>query len=440
MIKKAANFWGKAGHRSLERSALVEAIDQLTRALNQIVTLPATPALRRDQIKHQVALISALIHVKGYPAPETKLAAERARSLIEQAQALGEPLEDPMLLFSVLYGFWTANFVAFNGDVVRELAAQFMALAEKQQATAPLLVAHRLMGLTLLFCGDIAGSRVHLDRAIALYDPVAHRALAMRFGTDTRASVLSFRSEGLWVLGHPQAALEDADRAVDDARDTVHAGSLMYALCISGLTHVFCGSYAAAKAQSEEAVALANEKRTPTCRQFALINIGCVSALTGKASEAVEMLTSELAVWQRLTGTTLWRPFFLSCLAGAYAGLKQFDNAWRSIGEATTTVETTKERWCEAEVHRMTGEIAWKAPEPDVVKAQTYFEHALQIARQQQAKSWELRASMSLARLWRDQGKVQQARGLLAPVYGWFTEGFDTRDLKDAKALLEELS
>ena len=118
----------------------------------------------------------------------------------------------------------------------------------------------------------------------------------------------------------------------------------------------------------------------------------------------------------------------------------QFDDAWRCIGEAMTTVETTKEKWCEAEIHRMAGEIALESPEPDAAKAENYFERALAVARQQQAKSWELRAAMSLARLWRDQGKVQQARELLAPVYGWFTEGFDTRDLKEAKALLEELS
>ena len=132
LIEKAAGFWGKAGQRSLERSALVEAIEQLTRALAQIATLPATPALRREQIKLQVALITPLLHVKGYAAPETKAAAERARLLIEQAEALGEPPEDPLLLFSVLYGVWVANFVAFNGDVLRELAAQFLALAEKQ--------------------------------------------------------------------------------------------------------------------------------------------------------------------------------------------------------------------------------------------------------------------------------------------------------------------
>ena len=185
LIEKAASLWGKAGQRSLERSALVEAIEQLTRALDQIATLPATPALRREQIKLQVALITPLIHVKGYAAPETKAAAERARLLIEQAEALGEPPEDPLLLFSVLYGFWVANFVAFNGDVVRELAAQFLALAEKQGATVPLMIGHRIMGTSLLHTGDIAEGRAHYDQAIALYDPAEHRPLATRFGAQT---------------------------------------------------------------------------------------------------------------------------------------------------------------------------------------------------------------------------------------------------------------
>ena len=136
----------------------------------------------------------------------------------------------------------------------------------------------------------------------------------------------------------------------------------------------------------------------------------------------------------------MWLPLYLSCLATACAELGQFDDAWRCIGEAITGVETTKERWCEADIHRIAGEIALLAPEPQAPKAEAYFERALAVARQQQAKSWELRAAMSLARLWRDQGKLQQARELLAPVYGWFTEGFDTRDLKEAKALLSELA
>jgi predicted ATPase len=133
-------------------------------------------------------------------------------------------------------------------------------------------------------------------------------------------------------------------------------------------------------------------------------------------------------------------PFYLSYLASAYAELGQFNDAWRCISEAMTAVETTQERWWEAEVNRTAGEIALLSPEPDAAKAEKHFEHALAVARQQQAKSLKLRAAMSMARLWRDQGKVQQARELLAPVYGWFTEGFDTRDLKEAKALLEELA
>jgi hypothetical protein len=166
LIEKAAGLWGKAGQRSLARSALVEAATQLTRALNQIAALPPTPALRRGQIKLQVALITPLIHIKGYAAPETKAAAERARLLIEQAEAIGEPPEDPLLLFTVLYGFWVANYVAFNGDAMRELAPQFLTLAERQRATVPLMIGHRLMGMTLLNTGAPMEGRAHLDCAI----------------------------------------------------------------------------------------------------------------------------------------------------------------------------------------------------------------------------------------------------------------------------------
>jgi predicted ATPase len=165
---------------------------------------------------------------------------------------------------------------------------------------------------------------------------------------------------------------------------------------------------------------------------------GCLFALAGKASDAVHIMTAGLTAY-RLTGTTVWMPLHLTYLARAYAELGKLDDAWRCIGEATKAVEKTKETWFEAEINRIAGEIALKSPERNTGKAEDYFERALAVARQQQAKSWELRAAMSLARLWRDQGKVQQARELLAPVYGWFTEGFDTRDLKEAKALLDAL-
>ena len=438
MTESAIEWWGKAGQRSLQRSALVEGIEQLTRALALIATLPATPALRRQTINFNVALITPLYHVKGAAALETKMAAERARLLIEEAEALGESPEDPLLLFSVLYGFWVANLVAYNGDALRELAVQFLALAEKQGATVPLMVGQRLIGLSLLHTGDVAEGRAHLDRAVALYDPAEHRPLATRFGQDVRVATLSWRSMALWLLGYPKAALADTEHALKDAREIGQAATLIYALVWTSFAQTFCGSYATANAQSDEVVPMADEQGSVFWKAFGMLNQGCVLALTGEAADAVQMITRELTAY-RSTGTTMWMPTYLSYLARAYAGLGQFDDAWRCIGEAMTTIETSNESWFKAESHRMAGEIALKSPQLDAAKAQTYFEQALAIARQQQAKSWELRAAMSMARLWRDQGKRDEARELLAPVYGWFTEGFDTLDLKEAKALLDEL-
>jgi predicted ATPase len=260
LIEEAAALWGKAGQRSLERSALVEAAEQLTRALDQVATLPATPALRREQIKFQVALITPLMHVKGYAAPETKAAEERARLLIDQAEAFGEPLEDPLLLLSVLYGYWVGNYIAFNGDVMRELAAQFLTLAQKDAVAAPLLIAHRIMGISLMCTGDVAQGRAHFDRAIALYDPSEHRPLALRFGHDNRVAVLSYRSWSLWMLGYPDAAVADAEHALKDAREIGQAATLAYALAHASFPPILCGGHALAAARSQELVALAEDK------------------------------------------------------------------------------------------------------------------------------------------------------------------------------------
>jgi predicted ATPase len=376
------------------------------------------------------------MHTKGYSALETKASLDQARSLIERAEALGEPLEDPLLLFSVLYGFWVANYVALNGDVVRELAAQFLALAEKQGAAVPLMIGHRVMGMSLLYTGDIAEGRAHLDRAIALYDPAEHRPLATRFGVDARVAILTFRSWALWLLGYPEATLADTDYALKDAREIGQAATLMYALGHAAVTHIYCGNYAAANAQIYEVVALADEKGSLIWKTRALMNRGQLLVLTGNASDAIHSISSAVAAF-KATGTTVSVPY-LSYLGTAYAKIGQFNDAWRCIGEAMATLATTKERRWEAEINRAAGEIALTSPERDAAKAEAYFKHALSVARQQQAKSWELRAAMSMARLWRDQGKREEARELLAPVYGWFTEGFDTLDLKQAKALLDE--
>jgi predicted ATPase len=438
-IEKAASLWGKAGQRSLERSALVEGIAQLTRALDQIAVLPGTPALRREQIKLQVALITPLLHVKGYAAGETRATVERARVLIEQAEALGEPPEDPLLLFSVLYGSWVASFISFRGDVMRELASHFLALAEKRSATVPLMIGHRLVGMSLLGAGNFVQARAHLDWAIARYDPAAHRALATRFGQDVRVVILPWRSFALWSLGYPETALADADQALKEAREIGHAATLMFALFHVSFTHMYCGNHATANKLIEELVVLADEKRASFWKAGGVLRRGWLFALTGKPLDAIQMIKSGMAAW-RSTGATVWMPLFLSFLANNYAEIDKFDDSERCIDEALTAVEETKETWCEAEINRTAGEIALLLPKPDAVKAEAYFDRALIVARKQQAKSWELRSAMSLARFWRDQGKRNEARELLAPVYGWFTEGFDTLDLKQAKALLDELA
>jgi predicted ATPase len=188
-----------------------------------------------------------------------------------------------------------------------------------------------------------------------------------------------------------------------------------------------------------ELVALAEAKGTLLWDALGRILRGGVLTLKGNSSDVVQMITSGIDA-EKATGATFFIPWFASSLASAYAELGKIEDGWRRIGEAMTAAESTKEKWYEAEINRIAGEIALKSPKPDAAKAEAYFERALAVARQQQAKSWELRAAMSMARLWRDQGKRDEARELLAPVYGWFTEGFDTRDLKEAKALLDELA
>jgi class 3 adenylate cyclase/tetratricopeptide (TPR) repeat protein len=350
LIEKAVSFWRTAGQRSLARSALVEGAEQLKRALDQIATLPATPALRREEIKIQLAF---------------------------------------------------GNAVSLMGDFV--------------------------------------GGKEHYDRALAIYDPAEHRPVTTRSGRDVGVALLSSRSGCLWSLGYPAASRNDGERAVKNARETGQATTLMYALFQAGFNYTLCGNYAAANAQLDELIALADERGAPYWKALGTAARGGVFALTGKASDAVRAITSGMTSL-RSTGASLYEPWHLFHLAMAYAELGQHDDARRCIDDAINKVERTNEKWCEAEVNRVAGEVALKSLAPDTEKAENYFEHTLSVARAQQAKSWELRAAMSMARLWRDQGKAQQARELLAPVCGWFTEGFDTRDLKEAKALFDELA
>ena len=365
---------------------------------------------------------------------------ERARSANRTSRSCSGSLpKTRLLLFSVLFGSWITNYFAFNGDVVRELAVQFMRLSEKQGATVPLMIGHRLMGVSLLSTGDVAKCRSHFDQALALYDPERHRPLATRFGgQDVRVVILAYRGLALWLLGYPDAGLADAKQALKDARETGQAVSVMHALLYTNIVFAQCGYYAVAIAQTDEVLVLADAKEPFSGRRPKCASEVFYWPRPGKPpTPFAHSPPGSTAI--RSTGMTQYSPTILSYLATAYSELGQFHDAWRSIGEAMSAVEKTNERWWEAEVNRIAGEIALRSPERDAAKPEAYFDRALMVAREQQAKSWELRAAMSMARLWRDQGKPQQARELLAPVYGWFTEGFDTLDLKNAKTLLDEL-
>jgi class 3 adenylate cyclase/predicted ATPase len=437
LIEKAAGLWGKAGARSMERSALVEATEQFTRAVDQIASLPSTAALRGEQIELQVALANALMFAKGFAAPETRAALERGRLLIEQVEALGE--ESPVESWPILVGFWAANLFRFNGDACRELAAQELALAEKQRKSVPLVIGHYLTGYSLALTGDIAEARAHFDRAIELYDPVENCPLGTRFRLDYRVASLSYRSIVLWSLGFPAAALADAERALKYAHEIGHALTLMNALGQVVSTHLARRDYATAKAVLAELALLADEKGAAWFKAYGVLLRSFVSAETKEAADHVHAIASAWDAYLS-TGATLLAPMQRSYLAMAYADIGQFDDARKFMGDAITATEKTKERFFESEVHRVAGEIELLSPERDMTRAEGHFQRALEIARAQQTRSWELRAATSLARLWRDQGRRAEAHDLLASVYGWFTEGFDTLDLKEAKALLEELS
>ena len=439
LIEKAASLWGKAGQRSLEQSALAEAEGHFVRAIRCIAALPTTSALRQTRIGFQVELLTVLMHTKGYGASETKQAANEALSLIQRAQAAGEPPNDPMSLFSVFFGLWVVNVATFNANEARELSVKFLNLAQQQELSGPLMLGHRMMGMTLMSLGELMEGRAHLDRALAMSDPKEHRKLATRFGADALVAIFEWRSRALWLLGYPRASRDDADTSFRSARELGNAATLMHALAHSTISLILCGDYVEANARAEELIALGIDRGSEYWRANGMLWKGCLLAATGSPSEAIEILRTALVSY-RATNATYYLPLVFCYLAYAYQTLRQYNEAWSFIEQANACVGDTGERWCEAEIHRRAGELALTSLPPETMKAEHLYSRALAVAQQQQAKSWELRAAISMARLWRSQGKPQQARELLAPVYGWFTEGFDTLDLKEAKVLLDELA
>ena len=437
LMEQAASLWGKAGQKSIARSALNEGIAQLTKALDQMATLPGTPALRAEQIKLQLALAAPLIHAKGYSSPDVISAFERTRLMIEQAEALGEK-QDLLQRFATLHGPWAVKFVAFDGDTVLARASEMLSLAEKDGSTAALLLANRAMGQTMVGLGQFEAGRAHLDRALALYSPDEHGPLAARFvGQDLAVAAHSYRSWALWQLGYPRTALRDGNLGLGKARQIGQAGSLLYALFYHSVVEILCGRIDVGAALAAEMSSVAEEKGASFWSGPAAIARGWAASLGG-AKDVAESIDAGLRAYAT-TGSRVCTALFLTALARAHANAGRIDQTRECIAQALATMQETKEGCFEAEVHRTAGELNLASADPDTEEAERHFQCSLSVAREQNAKSSELRAATDLARLWAGQGKCAEARNLLAPVHGWFMEGLDMADVKNAGLLLTQL-
>jgi TOMM system kinase/cyclase fusion protein len=450
LLAQALPYWQQAGERASQRSAYVEAISHLTTGLELLKTLPDTPEHAQQELTLQILLGPVLIATKGFAAQEVEKTFTRARELCRQ-------VGDTPQLFLVLRGLWAFYNTRSELQTARELGEQFLSLAKGVHDPALLLEAYRALGRTLFDRGELTLARASLEQGIALYDPLQHRSHAFRYGYDPGVAGLACIALVLWHLGYIDQALKRSREAVTLAQRLSHPYSLAFALGLVAEFHSFRRNWLAVQEHAEEAVSLSCEQGFPLFAALGTFLRGRAFAEQGRRDEGVTLMRQGLAAW-RATGAEMWQSHFLALLAEAYGKGGQIGEGLTILAEALDFVHETGERYYEAELYRLKGVLSlqsWhvktgqdesevappQSPPPDPqAEAVECFWKAIKIARRQQAKSLELRASMSLARLWQQQGKQKEAYQLLSEIYAWFTEGFDTKDLQEAKALLEELT
>jgi predicted ATPase len=430
--EQAVGYWHQAGKRATQRSAHVEAINHLTKELEVLMTMPDTLERARQELDLQITLGPVLMAVKGQSSPDTERAYARARELCQQ---VGETPQ----LFPVLHGLFRFYMVRAELQTTRELAEQLFSLAQRAQDPALLLEAHRVQGQTMFWLGEMAPARSHLEQGMALYDPQQHRSHAFLYGQDPGVACQSFGAMPIWVLGYPDQALQSIQEAMILAQELTHPFTLAYVLQLAAVVHQFRREVQAVQERAEALIALSTEQGFPLWLAYGTILRGWALTALGEGAEGLAQIHQGLAA-HRGTGAEMHRPHFFSLLAEAYGEIGQPEEGLTVLVEALEMVDNSGERNWEAELHRRKGELLLLQQGQKVGQAEECFRQALDIARRQQAKSLELRAAMSLSRLWQQQAKQEEAHQLLAEIYGWFTEGFDTADLKDAKVLLEELS
>jgi predicted ATPase len=319
------------------------------------------------------------------------------------------------------------------------LGEQLLTLAQQVQDTAMLVTAHRALGATWLMLGAGAAAHTHFTQGIALYDPQQHRAYAFLHGEEAGVFCHSYAAWTLWYLGYPDQGLAQSQQAVTLAQQSAHPFSLCFALSRAVVFHQLRLEMQAAQERAEATIVIATAQGFPQFRAFSALLRAWALAHQGEAKEGIAQITQGLSAF-RATGAESNQSYYLALLAEAHGTMGERDAGLTTLTEALTLIETTGERWYEPELHRLKGELLLQQTSDNATEAESCFHTALDIARNQQATSFELRTATSLARLWQQQGKRQEAYDLLAPVYHWFTEGFDTADLQEAKTLLDELA
>jgi class 3 adenylate cyclase/predicted ATPase len=429
---QAIGYWQRAGQHAAQRSALQEAMRHLTTGLELLATRPDTPARTQQELALHMALGPVLMATRGNAAAEVEQTYTRAWALCQQ---IGETPQ----LFVTLRGLWRFYQDGGRLAMAREVAEQLLSLAQRQPEATHRMVAHTSFGYTLAYLGAFTSARPHLEQGIALTDPEAQRTLALRYGAAPGVQCLSYATTTLWCLGYPDQGLARSQAGCTLARELGHPLSLATALYFAARLHLLRGEAQAAREQAEAIIALSTEH---TLAQYVAVGrcaLGWALAAQGQGAEGVMLLrqgvTDVLATGSRVSYTIC-----LPVLAAVSGTLGQVDAGVSMVTEALALVEQTEVRWYEAETYRIKGTLLLHQALPNVAEAEACFQQALDIARRQEAKSWELRAATSLARLWQSQDRRQEAYELLAPVYEWFTEGCDTADLQEAKTLLQELA
>jgi class 3 adenylate cyclase/predicted ATPase len=429
LVEKSVALWGEAGRRSVARSAMAEAAAQYHKGLDQLALLPDDPKRKRQELELRSSLSAVLIAVKGFAAPETGDAYARARKLWEKLGSPGEFLQIP-------YGQSRYHMNRGELDLAQRLDKDLLRLSRQRNDAAGLVLGHYSSGRTLVFAGRFASSRSQLEEAVALYNPISHGSLVQQAAVDPQVASQAYLGIVLFCLGFPDQALARSSAAVAEARRLAHPPSLASSLMNGTTVLLLVGDDAALDERANQLVAVTTEQGFPFWGAVGTIYRGWVKVKNGDVAEGISLLRSGSTAY-RATGARVWMPYHIALLARAYEIAGQIEEGLTQLDDALQIVERTGERWLDAELYRHKGQLLLRQGHSEA--AEELYRNALRIAEQQQAKLWELRASVSLARLRRDQGRRAEARDLLAPVYDWFTEGFDTPDLKEAKSLLDEL-